>query len=92
MKLYHVDYPGVSCQHIVASGHAEVITTMLAWLTHNNHPRTNGIKITEVDPMNLDRKGRMELAELLRTNISSIASYDHEAGWTLHTVFDAPYP
>lgn len=92
MKLYHVDYPGVSCQHIVASGRMEVITIMLAWLTHNNHPRTAGIKITEVDPMNLDRKGRQELAELLDTKISGMASYHAEIGWTLHTVFDAPYP
>lgn len=92
MKLYHVDYPGVQCQHVVARSHAEVITTMMAWLTHNNHPLTAGLKISEVDHMNMDRTGRRELAELLDANIAAMATYDPETGWSLHTVFDAPYP
>lgn len=92
MKLYHVDYPGVSCQHIVARSRMDVITTMIAWLKHNNHPLTAGLRIKEVDPMNMDRKGRRELAELLEANVSGMAAHDAESGWTIHTVFDAPYP
>jgi len=92
MKLYHVDYPGVSCQHIVARDYAEALTTMLAWLTHNNHPRSGGLQFHQVDPMNMDRKGRRELAELLQANVSGMAAYDAERGWTIHTVHDAPYP
>lgn len=42
--------------------------------------------------MNMDRKGRRELAELLEANVAGMAAYDAECGWTLHTVFDAPYP
>lgn len=92
MQLYDVDYPGVRHQHIVARDYAEALTLMIAWLTHNNHPRNGCLQVHEVDPMNMDPKRRLELAELLEANVAGMAVYNPESGWTLHTVFDAPYP
>lgn len=51
---------------------------MIAWLTHNNHPRSGGLQVHEVDPMNMDRKARQELTELLEANLAGMAAYDAE--------------
>jgi len=92
MKLYHVDYPGVHCQHVTANNRLEVTTIILAWLTYNKHPHIGQMIISEVDPMELDRKGRAHLAELLAANIVGLATYDEVEGWSVYSVFEAPYP
>lgn len=65
---------------------------MIAWLTHNNHPRSGGLQFREVDPMNMDRKEKRELTELLEANAAAMAAYDAECGWKLQSVFEATYP
>lgn len=64
---------------------------MIARLTHDNHLRSCGLQVHEVDLMNMDHKERRELADLLESNVAGMVSYDAVSGWSLHTVFDAPY-